>query len=560
MPKKKTTLEILSKFQEIHRDRYDYSLLEYVTINTKVKIICSVHGEFSITPHQHISGVGCRKCTFEAQRISKEEFVARSQKYFGDRYDYSLFYGPPHTEAKIPIHCRQHNKVFYQKSRSHMEGHTGCSECKRLRCIGACQGKGIFKTDVEVTMDFITRARDIHGDQYDYSEFHYKTNMTSGKIICSVHGAFWQLPYTHLQGGQCPDCTRARLKAGTFKEECEVLGVNYTRALSRRHSGFSEERIFDKDRLPSLGTANEITVFGVSYPSMAEAIRVLNPPSSVMTITKQIKAGKTPEEAFEYIPNPGYANGIIYLITHRASGKQYIGLTIQTLERRWQYHILQARAGHIREEQSLHAAIRDEGPSAFELQQIDQGIAKKDLEKKERYWIKQLETMAPHGYNILSGGQNGGARGKPTVVDGIRFDSLKKAAEHISKTRNVSLVAAFGRLRHDRVDPSKIYAKRGESLVETAAYNSWCYIIYSAINPQSKNYIPGLDLYAPWQKFAAFYQDVGQPPGPGMVFVRIDKSKGFSPENCAWVSQREAGKLRASYRIACRKERRRMPA
>ncbi|MCO6062267.1 GIY-YIG nuclease family protein, partial [Pseudomonas sp. MOB-449] len=87
--------------------------------------------------------------------------------------------------------------------------------------------------------------------------------------------------------------------------------------------------------------------------------------------------GMTPDEAFERIPNPGHANGIIYLVRHRGSGKQYVGLTTQTLERRWEYHLQQARAGHIKGAESLHAAIREFGADAFEITQIDKKKKKK---------------------------------------------------------------------------------------------------------------------------------------------------------------------------------------
>ena len=71
--------------------------MEYVNISTKIKVICPKHELFEITPDNHKNGVGCRKCYFESQKITKEEFVKRSQKYFGDRYNYSLFNMLPPT-------------------------------------------------------------------------------------------------------------------------------------------------------------------------------------------------------------------------------------------------------------------------------------------------------------------------------------------------------------------------------------------------------------------------------------------------------------------------------
>ena len=54
----------LIKAEEIHGDRYDYSLVEYEGVHTPVKIICKEHGVFEQTPSHHINGKqsGCQTC------------------------------------------------------------------------------------------------------------------------------------------------------------------------------------------------------------------------------------------------------------------------------------------------------------------------------------------------------------------------------------------------------------------------------------------------------------------------------------------------------------------
>lgn len=63
--KKLTTNEFISKSKTIHGDKYDYSLCEYKTTKEKIKIICQIHGEFKITPNNHLNGKGCKKCGFD---------------------------------------------------------------------------------------------------------------------------------------------------------------------------------------------------------------------------------------------------------------------------------------------------------------------------------------------------------------------------------------------------------------------------------------------------------------------------------------------------------------
>lgn len=56
------------------------------------------------------------------------------------------------------------------------------------------------------TETFIKRAKEIHGDKYDYSKVNYVNGNTKVCIICPEHGEFWQNPYSHLQNHGCPEC------------------------------------------------------------------------------------------------------------------------------------------------------------------------------------------------------------------------------------------------------------------------------------------------------------------------------------------------------------------
>lgn len=45
---------------------------------------------------------------------------------------------------------------------------------------------------------FIKRAQRTHGNRYDYSQTDYKNTTTKVKIICRLHGAFYQAPLSHF--------------------------------------------------------------------------------------------------------------------------------------------------------------------------------------------------------------------------------------------------------------------------------------------------------------------------------------------------------------------------
>ena len=67
---------------------------------------------------------------------------------------------------------------------------------------------------------FINEAKSIHGEKYDYSKVEYVNNSTKVRIICPIHGEFYQTPKSHLHGNGCPRCgiiKRSNSKSYTTK-------------------------------------------------------------------------------------------------------------------------------------------------------------------------------------------------------------------------------------------------------------------------------------------------------------------------------------------------------
>jgi len=115
-----------------HGPKYDYSEVEYINCNTKVKIICKTHGPFLQTPKQHLNGHGCPKCgsinSVKARKEqAKKDFIPNSIDKHGPKYDYSeVEY--INTKTKVKIICSIHGP-FMQIPNSHLLGN-GCSSCK----------------------------------------------------------------------------------------------------------------------------------------------------------------------------------------------------------------------------------------------------------------------------------------------------------------------------------------------------------------------------------------------------------------------------------------------
>lgn len=71
--------------------------------------------------------------------------------------------------------------------------------------------------------DFIRKAREVHGDKYDYSKVVYVNGRTKVCIICPIHGEFWVVPIAHLAGNGCKLCYyESRIGKYSLKQE-EVI-------------------------------------------------------------------------------------------------------------------------------------------------------------------------------------------------------------------------------------------------------------------------------------------------------------------------------------------------
>jgi hypothetical protein len=73
-----------------------------------------------------------------------------------------------------------------------------------------------MKSKFNKTDQFISKAKIVHVDDYDYSSTRYLRWNKKVTIICKRHGPFKQFPNDHLRGSGCPYCGRKRLNRIEF--------------------------------------------------------------------------------------------------------------------------------------------------------------------------------------------------------------------------------------------------------------------------------------------------------------------------------------------------------
>lgn len=213
------TLSFVEKAQGKYGKKYDYSEVVFAGLTKKVRIICSFHGPFLISPRLHLLQRACSECEiFAKMEQRREDFVQRATKKHKGKYTYEKV-KPLAAGDKAEITCPEHGS-FFQNIHSHLAGR-GCKSCP----------KKLFR--VVDLKTFIQRSNETHNNKFDYSESIYVNKDTLLKIICPIHGPFLQTPTVHRQSG-CPDCWKDRkgdAKRKPFdvfvKEARAIFGTQY---------------------------------------------------------------------------------------------------------------------------------------------------------------------------------------------------------------------------------------------------------------------------------------------------------------------------------------------
>lgn len=139
--------------------------------------------------------------------VTLANWLERFQAAHGSLYDYREVHVVRSGKDVIRIHCREHGP-FEQAVANHARGQ-GCPQCGRVARSASQQLS---------TGAWISRARAVHGDRYDYSQVAYAGDRGNVTIVCAAHGPFSQSAGTHTQGRGCPKCGNEAKARGRQKD------------------------------------------------------------------------------------------------------------------------------------------------------------------------------------------------------------------------------------------------------------------------------------------------------------------------------------------------------
>ena len=217
MSKRLTKEEFIQRAIKIHGSKYDFSNIEYINNTTKIIVFDNELKEFFlITPASILCGCGNKKNV--GKKLSKKfamgksNFINKAVNVHGNKFDYSKV-EYINNRTKIEIICPIHG-AFFQTPDKHLNGQ-GCPKC--------CKRNRRYTSE-----EFIERAREIHGDRYDYSRTVYKKNLEEKvEVICKKHGPFLISPSNHLRGCGCKYCTVGDVfNTNDFKIKAQAIHKN----------------------------------------------------------------------------------------------------------------------------------------------------------------------------------------------------------------------------------------------------------------------------------------------------------------------------------------------
>lgn len=259
--------DYIDKCNEVHDNKYDYSLVEYKNTRSKVKIVCNLHGIFEQNSKNHKKGQGCPSCSGN-NIIDLSNFIKISRENNGFKYDYSLInFDYIISNSNIRIIDNSNGIIYSQLSDNHRNGlspkkieseslirslniiHKNkytyiidekvIGQTSKIKIIDNITKdiflyrvdrhlKGMCPNKVTISL-FKVKSSEIHNNKYDYSLIdEIKGNKDRVKIICPEHGIFTQVVNNHmnLKDG-CPICIgKGKWNSELLKSEFKKIHLN----------------------------------------------------------------------------------------------------------------------------------------------------------------------------------------------------------------------------------------------------------------------------------------------------------------------------------------------
>ena len=210
MGRKLTQKEFEDGVRAVHGNDIDLSNAIYVKDSVGVEVKCNICGHvWNPTPNNLKHGKGCPKCKHRSRKYTLEEWKEKVYNVHGDRYDLSLITEYNSREQIMEVIC--HEK--FPNGEEHGKFPIAANSLAKGRGCPYCASKVIADKVRKPFQKMIEDARTIHGDKFIYDESTYVDAKTEMRIICPIHGEFWQTPHKHINAREgCSLCNSSKLE------------------------------------------------------------------------------------------------------------------------------------------------------------------------------------------------------------------------------------------------------------------------------------------------------------------------------------------------------------
>lgn len=220
--------------------------------------------------------------------------------------------------------------------------------------------------------------------------------------------------------------------------------------------------------------------------------------------------------------------GLIYQLLRLKTSQIYVGLTLSSLEQRWEFHIRAAKNGS---KTKIAQAIREDGKDGFQCSILEAGISGPELlANREKFWVRKLDALGELGLNTAKPGGLGAARGKRIEVEGITYRSIAEASQIISDRSGLPIHVVRSRVIQKLPIPETIRKNSKHEDAGTNLFRRWLALVKRHPNK----------VVARWaNNYDNFKMDV-QPFDPAQRLIRLSEKRHWGPKNFEWVNTKVA--------------------
>lgn len=212
--KSQTRAQFLAEVELTHGKRYAYAdLPARIAKETKIRIVCPEHGEFTQQASVHRKGSGCRACSSKRDSLDSDAVLSEYRQHHPDLEFRTVYKG---MHEPLTAYCTKHGFEFTRKG-VHFRVR-GCPKCGAERSAAAHK----------VTDHFIARNAIRSAQAKEYVKRWLTTSYTGGLVVdaesyrgrafkmdaqCPKHGPVQVLFGNLLQQTGCRQCANEAARA-----------------------------------------------------------------------------------------------------------------------------------------------------------------------------------------------------------------------------------------------------------------------------------------------------------------------------------------------------------